>query len=84
MTVQVFVSYRRGDSPHAAGRLVDRLDESFKLFIDVDRIRPGADFTSVVRAAVDQSDVLDACCANVTPRTGSVSFGSMLTTCGGA
>ena len=60
MTVQVFVSYRRGDSPHAAGRLVDRLDERFKLFIDVDRIRPGADFTSVVRAAVDQSDVLVA------------------------
>ena len=46
MTIQVFVSYRREDSPHAAGRLVDRLDEHFKLFIDVDRIRPGADFTS--------------------------------------
>jgi TIR domain len=59
MTIQVFVSYRRGDSPHAAGRLVDRLDEHFELFIDV-RIRPGADFTSVVRAAVDESDVLVA------------------------
>jgi hypothetical protein len=60
VTIQVFVSYRRGDSSHAAGRLVDRLDEHFKLFIDVDRIRPGADFTSVVRAAVDKSDVLVA------------------------
>ena len=60
MTIQVFVSYRRGDSPHAAGRLVDRLDEHFKLFLDVDRIRPGADFTSVVREAVDKSDVLVA------------------------
>jgi hypothetical protein len=60
VTIQVFVSYRRGDSSHAAGRLVDRLDEHFKLFIDVDRIRPGADFTSVVRAAVDESDVLVA------------------------
>ena len=31
VTIQVFVSYRRGDSSHAAGRLVARLDEHFKL-----------------------------------------------------
>ena len=60
MTIQVFVSYRRGDSPHAAGRLVDRLNEHFTLFMDVDRIRAGADFTAVVREAVDQTDVLVA------------------------
>lgn len=60
MTIQVFVSYRREDSPHAAGRLVDRLDEHFKLFMDVDRIRPGANLTAVVREAVDKCDVLVA------------------------
>jgi hypothetical protein len=42
VTVRVFVSYRRADSRHAAGRLGERLDEHFTLFMDVDRIRPGA------------------------------------------
>jgi tetratricopeptide (TPR) repeat protein len=58
VTVRVFVSYRRADSKHAAGRLGERLDERFTLFMDVDRIRPGADFTTVVRDAVNQADVL--------------------------
>ena len=53
MTIQVFVSYRRGDSPHAAGRLVDRLNEHFQLYLDVDRVQPGVDFTVAVREAVD-------------------------------
>jgi oligopeptide transport system substrate-binding protein len=39
---------------------VDRLDERFTLFMDVDRIRAGADFTAVVREAVDKTDVLVA------------------------
>jgi tetratricopeptide (TPR) repeat protein len=60
VTIQVFVSYRRGDSPHAAGRLVDRLNEHFELYIDVDRVRPGVDFTVAVREAVDRTDVLVA------------------------
>jgi hypothetical protein len=54
----VFLSYRREDSKHAAGRLGARLDERFTVFMDVDRIRPAADFTTVVRQAVDQSEVL--------------------------
>jgi hypothetical protein len=54
----VFVSYRRDDSKHAAGRLGERLDERFTLFMDVDSIRPGTDFTAVVREAVEQADVL--------------------------
>ena len=60
MTVKVFVSYRRADSGHAAGRLGERLDERFTLFMDVDRIRPGTDFTTAVREAVNQADVLVA------------------------
>lgn len=58
MTVRVFVSYRRDDSKHAAGRLSERLDERFKLFMDVDQIQGGAVFPAVVRKAVDEADVL--------------------------
>ena len=54
----VFVSYRRDDSKHAAGRLGERLHERFHLFMDIDNIRPGTDFTAVVRNAVDQADVV--------------------------
>ena len=58
MTVRVFVSYRRDDSKHAAGRLSERLDERFKLFMDVDQIQGGAVFPAVIRKAVDEADVL--------------------------
>ena len=54
----MFVSYRRDDSKHAAGRLSERLDERFKLFMDVDQIQGGAVFPAVVRNAVDEADVL--------------------------
>ena len=54
----MFVSYRRDDSKHAAGRLSERLDERFKLFMDVDQIQGGAVFPAVVRKAVDEADVL--------------------------
>lgn len=60
MNTRVFVSYRRDDSKHAAGRLAERLDERFTLFMDVDRIRPGSDFTTAIREAVDEADVLIA------------------------
>jgi hypothetical protein len=58
VTVRVFVSYRRDDSKHAAGRLSERLDERFKLFMDIDEIQGGAVFPAVVRKAVDEADVL--------------------------
>ena len=58
MTVRVFLSYRRDDTQHAAGRLEERLDERFKLFMDVDQIQGGAVFPAVVRKAVDEADVL--------------------------
>ena len=44
---RVFLSYRREDTRHLAGRLYDRLAERFghgHIFIDVDSIEPGADF----------------------------------------
>jgi hypothetical protein len=43
MTGSIFISYRRNDSQHAAGRLVDRLGRLFdcpRLFMDVDVIEP--------------------------------------------
>ena len=45
----IFLSYRRDDTAHAAGRLADRIAAAFpqaQLFIDVDSIRPGVDFVA--------------------------------------
>ncbi len=59
-TARVFLSYRRDDSKHAAARIAERLDERFQLFMDVDAIQPGMDFTAVMASAVGESDVLVA------------------------
>ena len=43
----IFVSYRRQESSHLAGRLADHLADRFgegQVFIDVDTIEPGVDF----------------------------------------
>jgi hypothetical protein len=48
----IFISYRRQENNYFAGRLSDRLTDSFgadRLFIDVDTIRPGVDFTQAIR-----------------------------------
>ena len=60
MTTAVFVSYRRDDSKHAAGRLAERLREHFTLFMDVDSVPPGSDFVSALGEAVDRADVVVA------------------------
>jgi hypothetical protein len=57
----IFVSYRRQESSHFAGRLCDRLASSFgadQVFIDVDTIQPGIDFTQAISRAVEHSNVL--------------------------
>jgi hypothetical protein len=57
----IFISYRREDSRHAAGRLVDRLGQTFgrdQMFIDVDAIEPGLDFVQVLGEKIDSCDVL--------------------------
>ena len=54
---RVFVSYRRQDTRHVAGRLADRLVERFQVFMDMDTIEPGTDFTDVIRQAVEDCDV---------------------------
>ncbi len=57
----IFVTYRRDDAKHAAGRLVDRLVAGVgrdKLFMDVDNIEPGLDFVKVLNDQVAKCDVL--------------------------
>ena len=56
--VRVFLSYRRADTQHVAGRAGDKLQEMFELFMDIDTIPPGVDFTDYVRRAVGSCDVL--------------------------
>ena len=61
MSGGIFVSYRRDDAKHAAGRLVDRLEKSFsrdQLFFDIDNIEPGVDFVRVLKEQVQRCDVL--------------------------
>jgi fructose transport system substrate-binding protein len=58
---RIFVSYRREDSRHMAGRLFDRLAERFgdgNIFMDVDSIEPGVDFGEAIERAIRGCDVL--------------------------
>ncbi|MEZ5936841.1 MAG: toll/interleukin-1 receptor domain-containing protein [Hyphomonadaceae bacterium] len=57
----VFISYRRSDARHAAGRLHDRLRASFDandIFMDVDGIEPGMDFIEVLNERVGACDIV--------------------------
>ena len=58
LTPSVFVSYRREDSKHAAGRLAAILADRCELFMDVESIEAGSDFSETVRRSLDSSDVL--------------------------
>lgn len=75
---RIFISYRREDSAGWTGRLADRLKECFgseSIFIDIDTIEPGADFTEALRKAVGSCDVLLAVIGprwtTVTDKTGT-------------
>ena len=59
----IFVSYRRDDSSGHAGRLFDKLANHFgsdRIFMDIDNIEPGQDFTTVIENAVGSCEVLIA------------------------
>jgi hypothetical protein len=59
----VFISYRRQETSDLAGRLYDRLADRFgqaKVFMDVDTIEPGTDFTDAITQAVGTCQVLVA------------------------
>jgi molecular chaperone DnaK len=55
---RIFISYRRDDLRHFAGRLfdfiADRIGEA-DVFMDIDSIRPGEDFSAVIEDAIRQS-----------------------------
>ena len=57
----IFISYRRDDAKHAAGRLVDKLEQTYareQLFFDIDNIAPGLDFVKELSDQVQACDVL--------------------------
>ena len=59
--MRVFVSYRRDDNPWVAGRLRDRLAETYassNVFFDVDDVPLGADFRDVIRSTLREVDVV--------------------------
>jgi TIR domain len=61
--LRIFVSYRRTDAPAHAGRLYDRLINSFdeaNVFMDVDTIEPGLDFRTEMQNAVGKCDAFVA------------------------
>ncbi len=62
-TRAVFLSYRREETRHIAGRLADRLTERLgpaQVFMDVETIEPGADFTATIARAVASCRILIA------------------------
>jgi hypothetical protein len=61
MTSGIFISYRRSDSKAEARSICQRLEKSFgkrKVFIDVDSIRPGEDFQSVLNNDLEKCNIM--------------------------
>lgn len=59
--MRAFLSYRRADAEHVAGRLYDRMVAALgkeNVFFDIDTISYGADFSDHIRQHVRQSDVV--------------------------
>jgi hypothetical protein len=57
----IFLSYRREDTRHVAGRLSDWLVDHFgenQVFLDVDTLEPGLDFARAIADAVGSCQVL--------------------------
>lgn len=57
----IFISYRVQDTSGETGRLVDALKNHFEedqVFMDIDKIEPGVDFTEVISRSLDICDVM--------------------------
>lgn len=57
----IFISYRVNDTAGETGRLVDTLKSYFnedQIFMDIDKIEPGVDFTEVIAKSLEQCDVM--------------------------
>ncbi|MEM7428958.1 MAG: DUF2272 domain-containing protein [Pseudomonadota bacterium] len=64
MSSALFISYRRDDTGHAAGRLHAELEQLYpqtSIFIDVHDIAPGVDFRTAIDQEVKKCKVLLAC-----------------------
>ena len=60
MAGNIFINYRRDDSSGTAGRLYDRLVQTFgreRLFMDVDHIPAGVDFVTYLNTQVGTCDI---------------------------
>jgi hypothetical protein len=58
---RIFISYRREDSSAYAGRIYDRLIQTFgaaNVFMDIDTLEPGTDFAEELQRTVTSCDVL--------------------------
>ena len=58
---KVFINYRRSDTPGVAGRLSDSLVDYFgegRVFRDVEGIRAGANFETVLQDTVEAADAV--------------------------
>jgi hypothetical protein len=63
MSGQIFISYRRDDASHPAGRLYDHLAQKFpksRIFMDIDDLDPGEDFVEALKKSVGSCDILIA------------------------
>ncbi len=57
----VFISYRVQDSAGETGRLVDALKDAFyddQIFVDIEKLEPGVDFTEALAKSLDSCDIL--------------------------
>src|SRR3712207_1780179 len=57
----IFISYRRQEASYLAGWLHDRLADHFgeeHVFLDIDWIKPGVDFMTVITEGIARSGVL--------------------------
>jgi TIR domain len=63
MSGQIFISYRREDAAHPAGRLHVHLAQKFpksRIFMDIDSLDPGEDFAEAIEKSVGSCDILIA------------------------
>lgn len=59
-TKKIFISYRVQDTAGETGRLVDALKQHFadeQIFMDIENLEPGADYTVAIEKSLDSCDV---------------------------
>ncbi len=57
----IFISYPEKDTAGETGRLVDALKDHFyeeQIFMDIEKIEPGTDFTQAIATSLESCDVM--------------------------